>query len=120
MLIRVDRRSVAAGDDADPHLKDFDLPGDTSLADAVSHVVATGYLPGVLGGHATWIVRGTDRVLGVVAQQWDTPRFLVDAAQAIREFAAGPPGVCLFFDYRMQADPDEVLAHLAAGREPPR
>ena len=116
MLIRVDRGSVAAGDDADPHLKDFDLPGDTSLADAVSHVVATGYLPDVLGGRATWIVRGPDRVLGVVAQQWDAPRFLVDATKAIREFATAHPGVSLFFDHRRQTDPDEVLAHLAEGR----
>lgn len=119
MLIKVDRHSVAAGDDADPHMQNFDLPGDTSLADVVSHVVTTGYLPGITGGEATWILKA-GRVLGVVAQQWNAPRFLVDATQPIRDFGADHETVSLLFDYRAQNDPEKILAQLVAGREPSR
>jgi hypothetical protein len=119
MLIKVDRNTVAAGDDADPHAKTFDLPSGTSLADVVAHVLATHYLAAIRGGEATWILTA-DQTLGIVAQQWDEPRFLVDATRPIRDFSTDKHVVSLFFRYRGQNDPDKVFAHLVVGREPPR
>lgn len=61
-----------------------------------------------------------DRPLAVVAQQWDAPRFLVDASRPISSFAADGRGVSLMFRYWKQHDPDHVYEELAAGRLPER
>ncbi len=117
MMIRVDRDSVAMGDDVRPHDETIDLPGETSLADVVAHLLERRFLASIASGRATWILVG-DRPLAVVAQQWDEPRFLVDGSRPIRSFGAG--GVSLRFRYWKQHDPDGVFEELAAGREPER
>jgi hypothetical protein len=119
MMINVDRWSVAMGDDVLPHAQTIDLPGETSLADVVAHLVERHFLATIAGGKATWIL-DADRPLAVVAQQWDEPRFLVDASAPINSFGAEGRGVSLMFRYWKQHDPDQVFEELAAGREPER
>ncbi|RBM17052.1 hypothetical protein [Streptomyces sp. PT12] len=119
MRITVDRDSVAMGDDARPHDETFDVPPETPLAEVVAGLRARHFLASIAGGMATWILE-SDRPLGVVAQQWDEPRFLVDASLPIASFAAEGGGVSLLFRYWKQRDPDHVYEELAAGRRPAR
>jgi hypothetical protein len=117
--VTVDRMSVAAGDDAVPHLLTIDVPPDRPLGEVVVGLVERHYLASIAGGRATWILVTGDRPLAVLAQQWPEPRYLVDPAQPISAFGT-PHGVSLLFRYWLQHDPDVVYAELAAGREPPR
>jgi len=117
MMVRVDRDSVAMGDDIHPHDETIELPDGTPLADVVADLLERRFLASIAGGRATWILVA-DRPLAVVAQQWDEPRFLVDGSRPIRSFGAGD--VSLRFRYWKQHDPDAVFAELAAGREPER
>lgn len=118
MIIEVDRGSVAAGDDVLPHARRFDVPPETSLGDVVAGLLERRFLALIAGGRATWILVA-DRPLAVVAQQWDAPRFLVDASRPIGSFGDGST-VSLMFRYWKQHDPVRVFAELAAGREPER
>jgi hypothetical protein len=111
--------SVAAGDDAVPHVLTIDVPPDRLLADVVIDLVEQRYLASIVGGRATWILVTGDRPLAVLAQQWPEPRYLIDPAKPISSFGTAE-GVSLLFRYWLQHDPDSVFDELAAGREPPR
>lgn len=117
MFIDIDRTSVAMGDDAWPHAERIQAPGAHTLAQVVADILARPYLASISGGKATWILDLDGEPVAVVAQQWDEPRYLVDASQTIRSFGAP---VSLMFRYWRQNDPDEVFAELAAGRKPKR
>jgi hypothetical protein len=119
LIIGVDRGSVAAGDDVLPHARSIDVPPETPLSDVVAGLLERRFLAMIAGGRATWILVA-DRPLAVVAQQWDEPRFLVDASGPISSFGDDGGRVSLMFRYWMQHDPDHVFAELAAGREPRR
>jgi hypothetical protein len=119
MMIRVDRDSVAMGDDALPHAETIELPPETSLADVVAHLRERNFLAMIAGGEATWILMA-DRPLAVVAQQWDEPRFLVASSRPIGSLGTDGAGVSLMFRYWKQHDPDRVFEELAAGRRPER
>ncbi|RKN40142.1 hypothetical protein [Streptomyces hoynatensis] len=119
MRVRVDRSSVAMGDDALPHAETLDVPPGASLAEVVDGIVAGHFLATIAGGRATWVLVA-DRPLAVLAQQWDEPRYLVDAARPIGSFAAADGEVSLLFRYWKQRDPAHVFAELAAGRTPAR
>jgi hypothetical protein len=119
MKINIDRTSVAMGDDIRPHAQTFDLPSETSLAEVVAYILKLNFLATIAGGKATWILIA-DRPLGVVAQQWTEPRFLVESSKPISSFGMDVHGVSLMFRYWKQHDPDHVFEELAAGREPRR
>jgi hypothetical protein len=118
VIVEVDRGSVAAGDDVLPHAQRIEVPPATSLGDVVAGLLERRFLATIAGGRATWILVA-DRPLAVVAQQWDAPRFLVDASRPISSFGDGGR-VSLMFRYWKQHDPDRVFAELAAGRDPER
>ncbi|MGI5415569.1 hypothetical protein [Actinomadura luteofluorescens] len=119
MIIEVDRGSVAAGDDVLPHARSIDVPPGTPLGDVVAGLLEGHFLAVIAGGRATWILVAS-RPLAVVAQQWDEPRYLVDASQPISSFGDDGGRVSLMFRYWKQHDPDHVFAELAAGRDPRR
>src|SRR5690606_2565541 len=77
MKIYVSRSSVAAGDDVNaPNSESLSVPDGTDLREIVQGIAASGYLPRIAGGQATWSV--TSNVLvAVVAQQWTEPRMFV-------------------------------------------
>jgi hypothetical protein len=99
--LRISRDSVAAGDDVDPHDRVIDVDGHTALGDIVASILGRNYLASIRGGEATWVVRAGRRgeALGVVAQQWATPRLLHPEA------AITTLGHELHFDYQAQNDP---------------
>ena len=110
MIIRLDRDSVAAGDDVEGHDVDWEADARRPLERFVHDLVKGGYLPGIQGGRSTWVARGTRRgepfaVLAIRFGRLDSMRLVGRAALDL-----GQVGESLYFDYRAQEDPDAVFA----------
>ena len=112
------RDSVCAGDDCDaPHELKLAVQDET-LRDVVSELLRKGYLASIAGGKATWILQAS-RPLAVLAQQWEQPRFLVDAEAAVGRYISRGQRPDLRLRYWCQADPDRVFECLRDGRPLP-
>jgi len=111
----VTRDSVAAGDDIDaPHQIELDGPAGEDLEAAIGTVLASGYLPHISGGRASWSV-SSGRVLAVVAQQWTAPKMLWGMDRSLRGLDVSKGTLRMHFSYHTQLDPQlvyEVLSRL--------
>lgn len=112
LTVVADRDSVCAGDDIDPHRATFVLPPTATVSELVAAARRACPLASIAGGQATWLidVGVPARCIGVIAQQWPSPRFVVDDGSASTLFGDGARLV--YFRYRLQADPDAVLQAL--------
>ncbi len=107
LKIRLERDSVHAADDE--HSKILSLKESTSLGEVISHILKIHYLASISGGKATWIVKGTANTpLAVLAQQWGTPRFVVDENAPFAKYV----GDKIHIEYRQQTPPDDVYEEL--------
>jgi hypothetical protein len=108
VLLHVDRDSVAAGDDDDPHALSIEIDAAMPMASVLTRLNDDKYLPQIYGGEATWVVRSErrGRALAVIAQQWAKPKLLVVSDEIARTTTT------LFFEYLAQRDPSEVYAEL--------
>ncbi|MFZ6777906.1 hypothetical protein ACO0LD_13835 [Undibacterium sp. Ji83W] len=114
--IRIDRDSVHAGDDTVSHAENIAVPANTSLASLLEQIRVGNFLPSISGGKATWMIESSGspfKTIGVLAQQWQEPCVIIDAAVDVAQHFAGQQAN-LFFRYRCQIDPDTVLAQLQA------
>jgi hypothetical protein len=121
LTIRLDRDSVHAGDDMEPHVELLRVGEEMSIGGLLGQIQKAGFLPSISGGEATWIVKSSadpDRPIGVVAQQWSEPGLLVPSRASLREHF-GPSEPSLFFSYWCQANPHLVLAALRDGKALP-
>ena len=113
-LASVDRDSVSAGDDCQPHEATFEIEADTSLYEFIAHALRVAPLASISGGRATWLVDtdGSGRgCIGVLAQEWPAPRFLIDSRATVQQhFGTRPPS--LYLRYWCQASPDQVYSAL--------
>ena len=120
-LASVDRDSVSAGDDCQPHEATFVSEDDTSLYEFVAEALRVAPLASIAGGHATWLIDtdGAGRgCIGVLAQEWPAPRFLTDSRATVQQhFGARPPS--LYFRYWCQASPEAVYSALLLGEPLP-
>lgn len=112
MKIYATRDSVAAGDDVDaPHERVFSFPEPLSTLDAISRIVADGYLAKIAGGQATWsAVSGVP--LAVVAQQWSEPRVVPWRDLPLSELEQQDGMYRIHFNYHVQRNPEDVLQTL--------
>jgi hypothetical protein len=111
MRVRVDRDSVGAGDDVDPHDVVLDLPAAETLEVLVASVLRAYELPRIQGGKATWCL-ASRRPIAVVAQQWDSPRMVAWQPRPVSDCKVVDGVVRLHFTYLAQVDPEvayEVL-----------
>jgi hypothetical protein len=108
MEFHVDRDSVAAGDDVESHARRFTFPDGLAIEEVVERIVASGYLPMIAGGAATWSV-SSGVPIAVVAQQWPHAKHVswqrVDASKLRRRDGV----IGLRFDYHAQREPEVVL-----------
>lgn len=115
--LKIDRNSVCAGDDTDPHDIPLSLPASATVADLLTEVTRRHFLASISGGKATWLIMvpGFRREpIGVAAQQWDAPQFVIAPETRLATlFGDGEPSV--FFRYWEQSDPERVFACLQAG-----
>ena len=107
MKVRVDRDSVCAGDDTEPHAAVVTIADAESLEMAIRAVIAAYRLPSIAGGQATWCV-SCDVPVAVVTQQAPDPKFLPWVQFVTR---CDPPreGLTVYFSYLAQLDPDLVF-----------
>ena len=121
LIVRLDRDSVHAGDDGEPHATFVHAAEDSSIGCLLEQIRKAGWLPSINGGKATWIVKSSadkGRAIGVIAQQWPRAVLLVPSETGLSEhFGLSEPS--LFFTYWCQADPDLILAALRDGRPLP-
>ena len=54
--VAIDRDSVHAGDDMQSHETSINVEATASLSVLLDKVQTMGYLPGIRGGEATWII----------------------------------------------------------------
>ena len=111
--LHLSRDSVAAGDDVDSHDRNLNVARRQKLSDLVQTLVHDGYLPSIIGGRATWVVRAGEggKVLAVVAAQWVRPELVVGPHTRV-----GAVGASLYFRYLTQRDPQTVLAQIRSAR----
>jgi len=115
MTLYVTRESVCAGDDVDaPHARTFVLSSPPSIEQALTTVLASGYLPSIAGGMASWSV-ASGRPVAVIAQQWSVPRLLFLTERDLQQLDRSAGVLRLHFNYHAQRDPEfvyEVLRDL--------
>lgn len=117
LVIGIDRDSVHAGDDLESHRTSISLDPAATLRTLFEAIQGMGYLPGIHGGRATWIICSSGKPIGVLAQQWPELEWLVPGESILGQyFADTEPG--LLFRYAGQADPDHVFSQIKAGNEP--
>jgi hypothetical protein len=103
--VALTRDSVATAHDAPaPHADQQLISADATLGRLVDIVARSWYLASISGGHATWVALVGPVPVAVVAQQWQTPRWLADPSLPV------PPAV--HFRYLAQHNPEAVHAEL--------
>ncbi len=115
MKVSITRMSVSAGDDLDPpHLKEIDMPDDSTVEEIITSIVASGYLPKICGGKATWSV-SSKKLLAVVAQQWKQPKMLEfpPFKFELDELDYADNNLKIHFNYHAQKKPDMVFVVLS-------
>lgn len=127
MKVVLTRASVSMGDDTDaPHERRHTFPAGATIGEAITSVLACGYLPLISGGLATWVLTtGAGEPLAVVAQQWAAPRLLPAGRGDLASLASAPHGdapaddvLTWHFRYRAQEDPGAVHAGLTGPGTP--
>jgi len=116
-----DRDSVSAGDDCEAHDATFETSPEATLKEFVAQALRAAPLASISGGEATWLL-DTDGAgkacIGVIAQQWPAPRFLVDSTRTVHQhFGARAPQI--YFRYWCQASPEAVYSALLLGEPLP-
>ncbi|MBV4462448.1 hypothetical protein KVG95_03785 [Pseudomonas sp. SWRI79] len=118
LVVTIDRDSVHAGDDMGSHATSITLDPSATLRSLIEVIQGMGYLPGINGGKATWIICSSGKPIGVLAQQWSEPKLTAPPASIVDQYF-GNTEPRLLFRYWGQADPDQVFSHIEAGSEPP-
>lgn len=107
--LHLTRDSVAAGDDLDaPHASTLLVPDDQTTEALIAAIHASGYLPRIAGGAATWSVV-SDRPLAVIAQQWPEPRMVTGLPHPPEQLRREGGGYRFHVNYLVQQDPVTVL-----------
>ena len=115
----IDRDSVCAGDDTEPHQATVSLPATVTLPDLIAAARRACPLASIAGGQATWLIDigSPARCIGVIAQQWSVPQLL--AMESSVAALCGDGSCMLHFRYWGQSDPQAVVDALRAGRPIP-
>lgn len=113
----VDRDSVCAGDDCESHEASFGTNPTDTIADFVRQALSANPLAAITSGRATWLIdtEGYGKgCIGVVAQQWTAPRFLLSESTTVAQLF-GNRQPTLFFRYWCQSPPETVFQALRSG-----
>ncbi|MCG7519168.1 hypothetical protein [Ruegeria sp. Ofav3-42] len=98
------RDSVAAGDDVSaPHRSVLTVPAPVTGFDLCKAILSRDYLARISGGKATWVVELDEVPVGIIAQQWETPKSVVSDLNPSQNSQ-------VHCRYLLQQDPDTVFA----------
>jgi hypothetical protein len=121
VTLKVDRDSVHAGDDMSSHQISIDIDENMNMEELLNLASKKCVLPTIYGGKATWFayLESEPKIfLGVLAQQWKSPKFLVNSTTTVEEICTKEPAK-LIFRYWCQADPELVFKALINNTELP-
>lgn len=119
LKLEVDRDSVHAGDDISSHAVLISVDENMSIEALLIQASKKCVLPKIAGGKATWFAYSDtepEQYLGVIAQQWKSPRVLSSATVGS---IFTTQSAKLIFRYWCQSDPDLVFDALANSKELP-
>ncbi len=120
IVVSVDRDRVAAGDDTESHAASAIVPIASNVMELVAAALRACPLASISGDKATWLIDVDGTCIGVTAQQWSRPKFIVAEHTRVTDLFAGK-NHALRFRYWCQADPDAVFAAARDGQPlPPR
>ena len=120
VIIAVDRDSVAAGDDTESHAATAMVSADSNVIELIAAALRACPLASISGDKATWLIDVDSTCIGVIAQQWPRPKFIIAEHTRVTDVLAGK-GKSVHFRYWCQADPDAVFAAVRDGQPlPPR
>lgn len=114
--VRIDRDSVCAGDDTEPHDRVVAADPNQRLSTFIESLRRDGVLASIRGGEATWLIESSahpSTAIGVCAQQWSQARLCVTDEALATHFAGRPASIV--FRYRCQASPEDAWAALRSG-----
>lgn len=101
--VSVTRDSVSAADDVTaPNKKRIVIGNFTETEDFIRAVAIEYGVPSIQGGRATWEVILNDQKIGVIAQEWQSPRATVSEVSLQDDNH-------VFLRYHAQADPETVI-----------
>lgn len=121
ITILLDRDSVHPADDFGSHKVSMVAPSNLDINGLVIKAIERCPLPKISSGNATWIIyfgHNNECCMGVLAQQWTEPRFLVSSKTMVTDLFSTIPKE-LFFCYWCQSDPSNVFEALKLGTELP-
>jgi hypothetical protein len=119
--VKINRDSVHPGDDLDSHATTINIPAQSTVINLLDGIRKSNFLPSIAGGEATWIIDcsgAPNGNLGVLAQQWNTPRLTVPEETSVAQLSFDCT-INLYFQYWCQSDPDVVYSCVRSGKEPP-
>ncbi len=120
VTVAVDRDSVAAGDDTESHAATAIVPVASNVMELVAAALHVCPLASISGDKATWLIDADATCIGVIAQQWPRPKFVIAEHTSVTDVFAGK-SKSLHFRYWCQADPDAVFEAVRNGQPlPPR
>lgn len=111
LRVRVNRDSVALGDDIESHEQVFELYDIGDVADLVRELAARYRLPEIVDGRATWCLYSAGPI-AVIAQEWPAPRMLSRAPRTLDECDVVDGTLHAHISYLAQADPDVACSLL--------
>ena len=94
MLVRLDRNSVAAGDDVYSHVVLREIDGRRPLERVVAELMRDGYLPRISGGSSCWVMRRArqDERIGIATMQDRSLQvFRLEGLASLLVHEIGPP-----------------------------
>jgi hypothetical protein len=108
--ITVDRDSVCAGDDCVSHEATFSVASSCNVLEVLAAAWQACPLARISGDKATWLIDVGDagNCIGVMAEQWDQPKLLIETSTSAAELFNGTKRA-LYFRYWCQSNPDAVL-----------
>ena len=121
MDVKIDRDSVHPGDDLESHAIPLSVTLSTTIGVLLQQVNQSGFLPGISGGEATWLVDvkdGKAGCIGVMAQQWQEPRLIIPMQTPVSDLLYVNQS-SFYFRYWCQAAPEIVFESVLNGRELP-
>jgi len=109
MRIHITRDSVCAADDLDPdaNSRHSSVNGDMAVEDIFNQACSAADLPLIKGGRATWCI-SSNRPLAVIAQQWESPKFVSYIPPGFEELDIRDDGIWFHVSYFAQEDPELV------------
>lgn len=106
--IKINRDSVAAGDDINSHLQEITIQSNWKISDIIKHIILNNYLPLISGGKATWSV-AIENPIAILTQETKFKPKLICMPEYPYSGETYEVNIeQIHFNYHAQEDPENV------------